>query len=506
MVDTIVLRVHDRRKHENLVKYINTNFKGTSKNTAYITKEEEDTITNSPTIDGKRFIDYYWKPTTGTHLIRFKSQERLNNSGHYYLHVYDDFDRNFIEFNFSVPKYVYGTNVLMFTEHHWSKNFNYCHNSSLKYNLQRSYDLLMSFIQRFFKNEFAYENIVDFSDVEVNRVDISYNQVFDNKKYALQYLEFQKKLRKKNIRVDSNNFREYETSLMYTTKRYSLKIYHKGTEYNKHDRKEHEKINKQKGYEYFNIPGLQFFADRILRYEVTFRDTMLSYLFNHNVFRKKCPVHKAQYEVYKKVESARKKNDNLSKKICTYRNEESRQRFIENHPYIAIDREKSRIHQKMSILLGRNRRFLLKTNSCVEVFNSKSQSGNFEPRALFSKALFIECAKFFKDFVNDFQVRERPPESILLERIERYNSEHYYKLPKKEILKFYALLQNSSFDEIMKKGYYSRASFFRYKKRFSEIGIDQTHIMLKDFINVQVDLGQYHHSIIYSKNLINKKS
>jgi hypothetical protein len=504
MVDTIVLRVHDRRKHEALVKYINTNFKGTTKNTAYLTKEDEDAITNSQTIDGKRYLDYYWNSKTGTHLVRFKSQEKINHSGHYFLHLYEDIDRDFIEFNFSVPKYIYGTNVLMFCEHYWTKNFNFFNNSSLNYNLQRSYDRLMVFIQKFFNNEFVFENIVDFSDVEVNRIDISFNQVFDNKKYALQYLEFQKKLRKKNLRVDSNNFREYETSLMYTTKRYSLKIYHKGTEYNKHDRKEHDKINKVKGNDYFNIPELQSFADKILRYEITLRDTMLSYLFNHNVFRKKCPIHKKQYDVYKKVESALAKNDTISRNLSSYKNESSRERFMENHPYIIIDKEKLLIHRKMAKLLSNNRRFLLKTNSYIESFNSKSQSGNFEKRALFSKALFNECAKYFRGFINDFQVKERPSESSLSERIDKFNTEHFHKLPKNEMLKFYAILKNSSFDEVLKQEYYSRATFFRYKSRFAKIGISQNNIMLKDFINVPVDLGAYHHALIYGKNLIKR--
>ncbi len=54
---------------------------------------------------------------------------------------------------------------------------------------------------------------------------------------------------------------------MYTTHRYSLKIYHKGSEYTKHDRKEHKRINILKGKEYFKINELQSISDKILRYE-----------------------------------------------------------------------------------------------------------------------------------------------------------------------------------------------------------------------------------------------
>jgi hypothetical protein len=51
--------------------------------------------------------------------------------------------------------------------------------------------------------------------------------------------------------------REYSTSLMYVTKRYSAKIYHKGSEYEKNDLKEHLKINKEKGQEYFKTKSFQ---------------------------------------------------------------------------------------------------------------------------------------------------------------------------------------------------------------------------------------------------------
>ena len=89
------MRVHDLKKHDTLVQYINHNFKGTSKNTAYLTDEESEGIKNSPAIDGKNYIDYFWNSKTGTHLVRYRSQEKLNNSGHYYFHVFENVDKIF---------------------------------------------------------------------------------------------------------------------------------------------------------------------------------------------------------------------------------------------------------------------------------------------------------------------------------------------------------------------------------------------------------------------------
>lgn len=505
MVDTIILRVHDLRKHADLVKYINLNFNGTSKNTIYLKPEESEAIRNSEAMDAKTYIDYFYNSKSGgTHLVRYKSQEKINNSGHYYFHAFENTDKDYLEFNLSIPKYIFGTNIYMFCEHYRDKNFSSYRNSSLEYNLKVSYGLLSKFLHRFFALEFPIENIVDYSDVEINRIDLSFNQVFHDKKSALEYLEYQKKIRKKHLRSDSNSYRAYETSLMFTTKRHSLKIYHKGSEFLKHDRKEHEKINKLKGREYFNIEGLQAFADKILRYEITFRDTMLSYLFNRKLFRKNCPLHKARYEIYKKVESAKQKNDTISKKTISYKSEFFKKKYIENHPYIKIDKKDLNIYKSVSELLNQNRQFLMKVDSSVTDFNSRTSSLPFDPRAFFSKDLFLLCTKFLVSFIKEFQVKEKPSECAVADRIDNYNSKHYQKLPKNEMLKFYALLQNFSFEDILKRGLYSRATFYRYKSRFEKIGITQNNVMIFDHINAAVDLNLYHQHIIYNRKLINK--
>ena len=67
--------------------------------------------------------------------------------------------------------------------------------------------------------------------------------------------------------------RDYATSLMYKTKRYSAKIYHKGREYERNDLKEHLRINKERGMQYFKTEQYQALADKMLRYELTYRLT-----------------------------------------------------------------------------------------------------------------------------------------------------------------------------------------------------------------------------------------
>ena len=221
-------------------------------------------------------------------------------------------------------------------------------------------------------------------------------------------------------------------------------------------------------------------------------------------FRKKCPTHQANYRIYKRVESAKAKNDSIASRTGSFRSSIIREAFIKCHPYINIDKSDILIHKKMTSLLNRKRQFLLTVNKYVKEFNSTTQSCTFDPRAQFSKTLLLHCSKFFISSINEFQVTEKPPEAIVKDRIEKHNSEHYTKLPKNEMLKFYSLLKNSSFEELMKTGPYSRATFYRYKSRFEKIGITQNNIMPNDFIHSKIDLGQYHHHIIYGKRLINK--
>jgi len=506
MVDTIVIRIHDLRKHHELVRFVNLNFKGSSKHSAIIPKEDVDEIRKSPIADDKFIVDYFRNSKTGTHIIHYKSQERLNTSGHYYFHAFENRDRDFLEFNFSVPKYKWGTNILHFARHMWDKEFAFYNHSSLKFNLNESYGLLISFVKNFFLREFSDMCLIDFSCVEINRIDLAYNQVFDSKKHALEYLEYQKEIRRKHSRKDINQFREYETSLMYTTHRYSLKIYHKGSEYTKHDRKEHKRINKLKGCDFFKIDELQSIADKILRYEVTFRDSMLTYLYCNNVFRKNCPKHKARYEIYKRVEGMKDKNDRISERIGKISDPNKKEKYRTSHPYLKIDPKEKQVHEIMKKLFAQGRQFMLKVNEEVERFNTVTDKYGFvEERALFSKALFNECSRFFMNFIKEFQVTEKPSISMVSERIDHFNNTHYKKLPKNEMMKFYALLQNNTFEDLKNKNLYSKATYYRYLKRFNEIGVTKNSVIDLDLICVPADLRNYHSLIFTKLQIFNKQ-
>jgi len=125
----------------------------------------------------------------------------------------------------------------------------------------------------------------------------------------------------------------------------------------------------------------------------------------------------------------------------------------------------------------------------------------YDPRALFSKSLYLLCAKKFLQFINEFQVSEKPSLESVAERIDNYNQYKTPKLPKNQMLKFYALLLDRTFYHIDRLSIYSRATYYRYKKRFALIGIDEKNVVVNDPITVHKDLSQYFFNILRNKNL-----
>jgi hypothetical protein len=189
-------------------------------------------------------------------------------SSNYNLSYFYNITSDFISFEFAIPKYMYGTNILQFVKY-FSQDCN------------TIYDALYDFVKGFCSKHFL--DVIDLNDIELCRLDLCYNQFFNSRYDALKYLSEQKELLKKFARNSKNDFRTYDTSLLYTTKRYSFKIYHKGTEFKKHDKLELAKRNPTQ----HQIAELQEISDKILRYEITFRKAQIDYLFEHNELHKK---------------------------------------------------------------------------------------------------------------------------------------------------------------------------------------------------------------------------
>lgn len=260
MIDTIVLRINNFKKYPKLYEqYYNPQKNNNSVSQSYVNTQTGEFIENDFTMSA------IYHDTNRVIPFAFRSSINLPSS-HYSVIVEFNLKSDYIQFSFAIPKYIYGTNLLQFVN---------------IYN--QDYDVCFSKF-KIFITDFIKENLTEkplFEDIEIFRIDLCYNQFFNTKEDSLNYLDEQKKLLIKYSRASNNNYRSYDTSLMYITKRYSFKIYHKGTEFKKNDYKELVKNN-----EYFDYPLQEFLdiSDTILRYEMTFRKSYLNYILRYYFF------------------------------------------------------------------------------------------------------------------------------------------------------------------------------------------------------------------------------
>lgn len=284
MIDTIVLRIHRvKEKYSHLVKYLEQiNPK------SYAKKFHHEGLENI----SKTSILY---GDTG-HVLDLTHRSSINiASSHYSISFFINETRDFIELNFSIPKYLYTTNVMQFIDQH---------NTSSRH----CYDKLINLLSEFFNKYFPWTP--DWEDVEVNRIDICFNQFFLSKGDALRYLQEQKDLSIKYAKTETNVPGNYSTpgdgltTVMYTTQNYSFKIYHKGTEFRKNDFKELVKNNPMG----FNLMELAENADKVLRYEMTCRKGLLNYLFKEKLRDNENTVFNHNFTKIKNLKGSRRNN------------------------------------------------------------------------------------------------------------------------------------------------------------------------------------------------------
>ena len=237
MIDTIVIRLHDLTIHKEIYDYLsNPNFSTIHKSKRVIDFLELKHLTPLVQQDYIQFGDSGSEVTLG---LRGKFHIE---SSHYYVAFNIENQKDYIEFNFSIPKFFYGNNIAQFVRPVTEKKFIRGIDYLWRTQAEALYDRLMIAIGRFFKERFI-DMLVDYSLVEVNRIDICYNQIFQDKREAFRYLNYQKLMNLRNMRINGNRFQNRDTSMMYVGDHYSVKVYHKGSEYRKNDRVKHEKIN-----------------------------------------------------------------------------------------------------------------------------------------------------------------------------------------------------------------------------------------------------------------------
>ena len=390
----------------------------------------------------------------------FRVHSRWNPSSHYKIYFFFNPAQDCISVEFSNER-----------------NFRFQRGDRDTWDYQCSigWDRFRTYIKAFFFYEFPMLE-VQWSCIEILRLDMCFNQMFNSRSDALQYLGYQKLITKKHARETSNAYTNYKTSIFYSAEGYSSKIYHKGTEYEKKDRKEHDKINKLTGKKYYDTEKLQELADRTLRYEIAFKKRKLDYLYNQKVFRVKSKQYIFLTGLYNKLKSfdMQKKltcpviNDELvngplydliqeyNEKYMTQAQQQTVLQFLceafmrsgRQTKYLT-EHDIFKMYNKFYIEWGRlittSRKYLFgmtkgqrrdydkDVNSNInlmfkgEEINYKHDSSSNRPffyterNVHFSKELFAVMGQAMNEFMLDFKVLERKDADVYLKRLDAYN-------------------------------------------------------------------------------------
>ncbi|WP_075344458.1 hypothetical protein [Tenacibaculum agarivorans] len=390
-------------------------------------------------------------------------------------------DAGYVEFNINVNKYLFGHNLAQFIPQCYSPNRINDNFTFWNTNSKHIHRRLLEFIDSFFLDLiyfFEIDTLPVYEYIELNRIDICYNQFFESREDALQYLEYQKKIRKKCSLEQQKRTDTFETSIQYNTQNgINFKIYHKGSEYinTKHgDFSKHNRINKnylnfhfrnsndfdafKKNQDkimemfkkdtlgdlflfddkidkkivnesYKNLPYNTMFLksemDKVLRYEISFKAKALVSIFKNKFFRKRCKIHQQHIRMYKKVrknlKSLTKLNYNPSK--FEYDIYKHMHNFLNTSGFVTLSNERN--FKKYCINSSMNydaSTMHYKINNYYEVY----QKGTLlETRFCvpFTDQFLQYLVNELKKLIDYYQIEEIQPYDDLVKRVHKYNTE-----------------------------------------------------------------------------------
>jgi hypothetical protein len=245
--------------------------------------------------------------------IRFSDKRKLPT------HIYEvpffiDQKRGYMEVNLSVPKYLFGNNVLEVVTPPGHKGFS-VNNLSPYDHVDFWYQLIWNVINDVVKL-IAKQNFVglmsvddtstkgiDWNDLEIFRFDFAICQLFQDKHMVKKYIRAQAGVDKKFQRrtASGRQILYQDETIYFPSERFTAKIYRKGAEFERiqskkiieankklsaravKDGKEPRLLSSNIQYSAEEIQRLQSYSDKILRYEFEFRPGMMSYLYNRKM-------------------------------------------------------------------------------------------------------------------------------------------------------------------------------------------------------------------------------
>lgn len=505
MIDTVEFRVHDIKQHLSLAEFLDRKQSGSGKSISMRSGTDDDFAPMQKLVH-KTYIQYH---DTGnlTQVAQFNELK----SSHYSIAYKIDYLRDFIAFNVSIPKYIFGTNIIHYNRPPSDKRFSAMTHASIKRNLSESYKRLFRFFDKFFVSEFGSIDIYP-QLVEINRIDICYNQVFDSKDDAFEYLNQLRKLKKKYARSASNYSRDWKTSIVYKTDRYSFKVYHKGTEFAKNDAKSLRAIN-EAGTGRFDVDYYQRFSDRILRYEMTFRNSQISYLFMNHVFRQNCPLWQAGLKLWNK--SKQKKSD--AAKWFEFR--------------AGLEPDEKKLIDYVNLHVNKTKKFYLAGDERMADFDADTEHSayiafpqkkeRFSQASLFDDRLWSLLCSSFLTLLDEFKIDLFEDANGVLRKVEALNasisadrekllrlgfdkkSDTYKELPPQisvqKMRVLLTMLETQTFEEIEESGVFDRQTWWRHRKTLAAVGVTQTSL-LSCTTRADMDLRSYNTELLFNSS------
>ncbi len=298
-MDTVVYKLHKISKYP-LIEFAIQNLKKNGKGKILVAKD-----TSSFGLDTHTEAVLNLKLGKMT-FINYNENLKLPSSASG-INIMIDNERDFIRFEFSIPKFLFANNVCEIIPPFQSKYYNISDTSMVGLCAEYWYRFLKTMFRKVINELTNCRADFSWCDVELARLDISFNQIFRTKDEAEFYYQC---VRKVSLPKNSEfSKKDYVTSIAIENARYYWKIYLKGAEFEKNGQaqireyfKEYERsgFKNRKDSLYLSmkhIDELQSYADRILRYELEVRPGYMSYLFNQYLKKRRIPEYRQLHKI-----------------------------------------------------------------------------------------------------------------------------------------------------------------------------------------------------------------
>ena len=393
MIDTIKLNIY---KIGNIDFYNLCVYNSSNRINGFIINNQTGTATKSELYSFKtiEYDEYTLEVLKGKYVA----------SWNYHIHYRIFEDR--IELEFSLPKFIYGTNVLELKDYHFKSS---------------PYELLRNGVKFFFKKITPNVNI-NYSYVVLKRWDFCYNQVFVDKyetDICLKYLKL--------ANDSKHDIKNYNYGIVEISKSKYFKIYHKGKEFEKNDSKKlHEHLCHDRFLE---------LANRTLRYEKKFTPKSWSYHYNIHVKYQHQVQQKKDYYKAKKLGKVTKQQRKDFESLINFTLGNSKvygatklMDWYFNHLYELFRKEiKSKYNlgkkstttlKKLVVEEHENKRQFVKILSYIKVFGSLKKA---QENKAFSKKTYYRYKKLMSENnLSDTKVNININQDWLHENYNRY--------------------------------------------------------------------------------------